>query len=208
MILRSWESLKRFYIPKVIKIIAEGSQWKYSYVSELISITMTTLQAKDEGSYHKSRHPWLYFLYCLCTISLASAADHMIIKRLLYVFTSIWQCTAQVLPSPPFPLRIEILFPLLPRAVFQRCGLKRHRQRDIYSPEHDRASFWLVLSFGWILFWKPGNLVHIVLLCMRVSSFKMPWSVYTGNLIMATFKTKMWTTIQKNQIWAKIGIEH
>ncbi len=44
--------------------------------------------------------------------------------------------------------------------------------------------FWEAI--GQILLWKPGNPVHIVLLHMWVSS--EPWSVYTGNLILATFK--------------------
>ncbi len=33
---RSWETLKRFYIPKVIKTVAKSNQWKYSDVSELL----------------------------------------------------------------------------------------------------------------------------------------------------------------------------
>ncbi len=52
VIIPRWlETLKRFFIPKVIKTVAKGSQWKYSGVSELICITVATLQAKHEGSY-------------------------------------------------------------------------------------------------------------------------------------------------------------
>ncbi len=59
------ETLKRFYIPKVIKTVAKGNQWKYSDVSELVCITVTTVQPKHEGSYHKSFKTLLSFVTSL-----------------------------------------------------------------------------------------------------------------------------------------------
>ncbi len=73
-------------------------------------------------------HPCFNFSYCLCIITLASAADQTINKRIITyfmssMFTSVWQSAAQVLPNPQYPNGIGLLFPLLPWLVFQLRGL-------------------------------------------------------------------------------------
>ncbi len=67
---RSTFVLQRFYIPKVIKTFAKGCQWKYSDVSELVSITETTLYTskmrariiKVSKLCSLLSHPYLFFI--------------------------------------------------------------------------------------------------------------------------------------------------
>ncbi len=58
-----------FYIPKVIKTVAKSNQWKCD-MCQNSCITVTTLQAKHEVTYHNIfkilfSHPCLYYFICL-----------------------------------------------------------------------------------------------------------------------------------------------
>ncbi len=88
---------------------------KYYSDNTIYKQNMKTYIIKVSKPYSSRSHPCLYFSYCLCIISLASAADHMINKRIiayfLYsMFTFIWQHAVQMLPSTQFSHGIGLLF--------------------------------------------------------------------------------------------------